>query len=673
MFVTFNHFISFQKCYDGKWTGSSAPEKTFPSRPRRSTSNQDDAISWIAFLIQKGETEYAFLLLTKFIEGTTVVPGAEWGKVIEQIVTESYHQDHASKILDFILLELQEVDHICLGLKALFKVMEKHEDLAKDEGSNLVRAAKKFALLFREQNEDGDQNEKCSLKQLADRMPNDLIKHKKIVIPEEPEFLYTARGKVLLRPLENSMRIASYLREKNRAAAFAIYSELIEKMSVTANERKQFIEKIVSDSFLTFSIEELIDFITLELNDPEEKCLWLNTIFLNLENRFTESVPTLAGLRLARSTKRIAHLFRDSNGICSLEEAAKKMSDELIKHSVIIAIANGILQGFEFTIRQIFGEFRKNPMVFDSIMEKLIPMIVSSNIYTKPGELYGRLSSFNRRCIIALDILHALDAHYFENPSTIPIDGFFYVSQTLQNVEPQFLLTSKRITMFDEVDAMLNDATFDEMKHLPIQYQQKLTEVRKEIPLQIQRIVGDSEVFIYKIGNLNNQIRKFMTANKLKRSSSNKGITSFEESDTTNESSQWILEPINNVNHYRIKNKESGEYLYSDDDNTLDGFPNKRTVFTYKLDNETDINSLGNRTIWEVTTQNYQRDQYVIKNLHWNEYMDSHNYPLNKVYTWKDENSPPETASQWMISVAHKNKLRLVCYFDSLATQREGI
>lgn len=158
-------------------------------------------------------------------------------------------------------------------------------------------------------------------------------------------------------------------------------------------------------------------------------------------------------------------------------------------------------------------------------------------------------------------------------------------------------------------------------------------------------------------------------------------------SDTTDERSLWVLEPINNADQFRMKNQESGEYLYADNDKSPEEFPNKRLVFTHKLENGSDVNNhnLADRLVWVVTPViGTNANRFTIKNLHFKEYLDSHEEPTenpwnsdegNNVHTWKDKVDPPASVKDWVISLRgtpeSQPEARLVCFYDN-ATQEHG-
>lgn len=306
---------------------------------------------------------------------------------------------------------------------------------------------------------------------------------------------------------------------------------------------------------------------------------------------------------------------------------------------------------------------------FISIIPQLIPMAISFNYLNSESNAH-----FAERCEKTIDFILRIP------PSTI-IDALYHLNQTLHNIEPHYISMSERMMLTYTVKDL--EVYVETSVEFQLTNQQILTELTNQIILRIRKIVWDPYVYIYKQYTTKGGIRKFMASQKSKIYSSNKKFTLFYESNTTHESSQWILEPINNADLFRIKNKESGEYLYADDVSLVWGYSNKRSVFTYKLEYGSDINnnSLDNRTVWVITPVfgNNKAVRFTIMNLHWKEYMDGHEARFNEVHTWKNKMNPPKSARDWIISDGSDSQMnelketRLVCFFDSSATLREGI
>lgn len=455
--------------------------------------------------------------------------------------------------------------------------------------------------------------------------------------------------------------IANLIGQGKRQAAFLIYSKAIEIDGTPAfliDYRTKLIKRIISNAYQQNQVAKILDFITFELNDSTQVCLWMNALFETMKEK--ENLATMGALYLGRSLQRIRLLHvltqkSDREQECDLRLLADTISKTLIQptEQLVNDLAKSIVSDNN---NQVIAAATDYPVAFDSIVHQLISIAVSSNntYNERDGHLARR---FRKKPFDFITRIPSL---------TTAIDALVFLNQTLGKSNINGM--SKETILVHSIKKM--EIKIKNANDLPFHYKRKFSELKNQIPLSNQRLAGVPYVFIYKIDKTKEDLRKFVSSKKKK-------FTHY--SDTTDEGSMWILEPVNSINQYRIKNQESGEYLYADDNISLDGFPNKRSVFTYNLSNGSDINT--DSLIWVLNSVNGTKsERFTIMNLHWKEFLDSQKdqSPWNEdgqVYTLKDKVNCPESAQEWIISSGgpyERPEARLVCFFDSLATQNQG-
>lgn len=220
----------------------------------------------------------------------------------------------------------------------------------------------------------------------------------------------------------------------------------------------------------------------LELDEPGQICLWLNSLYEVMKTQNT--LASIDGLQFERATKRIAHLFRDLNEgdnqeKCSLKESTSIISKELVAHSN---------QHIQKWIKEIQNQFYseaawgaiKFPFKFDSFLPKLILQTV-----TGLNHVTGNIPFFVNRFGMTIEMIKEI--HSIDNTSTTVVDALTHLNQILHNVEPYSIGMPDRILLaesFKKITSIGGD-------EFPLAYQQQLTNLKKEISLQIQRIDGN--------------------------------------------------------------------------------------------------------------------------------------------------------------------------------------
>lgn len=460
------------------------------------------------------------------------------------------------------------------------------------------------------------------------------------------------------------LRIAKLIRRGERETASLIYSKAVSGTAAEKSIQEDKIKRIVSHAYQLSNVANILDFITSELNEPRQISIWLDVLLENM--KIDNHLASIEGLQLGRITQRfVSNLKALKLNEDYLELLDKKTKDALIEPTsrLVTEWVKSIQSGYDGPVITTAIEY---PLTFDSVIQQLISEAVASKSKNESE------TSFFERSKRTIDFINRIPW------LTTTIDALVQFNETMYTTNSNLKTMSEDIMLAYSVKKL---ATSVVKAELPLQYQNKLQEMINNVPVRVKNLVWNPYVFIYKTDEPTTGMAKFISSNRTNIFSSNKRLTQFNESDTAIESSsKWILEPVNFADQFRIQNKETGEYLYSDDGSSLEGFPNKRSVFTHKLDYSSDINSLGDRLVWVLTLVDQTvGDGFLIMNLHWKEYLDNQDTPLNQVYTWKNQSNPPDSARHWIISdrISHqKSDLKgkhLVCFFDSLATEREGM